>query len=965
VGRLTGQLIAPGNGLIEGVTIHATTQVGGYAGSGIVGTAEVPCDAQGRFAITEIAEGTLTLTLKFDPEHGTALRGEPPKRSLVAAGRTTELAVPLRRTLKVQGVVRERGTNRPIAGVKVALNGQFGGDHFAVTDAAGKFAGRIVRELNQPFGWPVRIPTPFYYPTDQAEAPQGMPRRGSDELVLPATDLPRGVDVKGTVSGENNKGALGALVEAIWTTADGMAQAALARTDRSGSFAFHGINPLAELNLTAWDGFASTKGAVTVRAETTRAKPVALAMSPRNSAPIGGRVTDPAGRGITGARVRIWREVQNKNGRAIVTDPIVTEDGTLVLRTDAEGRYRSPRRVPLDGTYYAEATAAERLAARSAQITLSGRSQELPAFVLRRVRAIEGQVVDRQGNPVKGAIVRQSGDGPLPTRALSDEQGQFRLPGVLEGPVFVFAEKAGFRFHFQGIDDDSKPVRVVLARTGEPPAVAYTTLPPALPVDEEKALARRVIQPQGEKVLEHGKDEDKFRFLLDAAAVDPFAVLERIETVKFNDPDYLKALRANLVEALAHESLDEATALIEATADADSRARSYVGICDVRRDLGPVRTKDLLTQATLNARSIKSGADRLSLYAVIADHWIDLGETDRARMLLDEALELGKSTAKGNKGRGFELGYVAETLARLDLPAALKVLDDLALEIRKNDTRDRSYVFERFHGRMAYKLAAQSPADAERVLERISLAPAGDRTVVSVCTKMAPRDLSRARRIAETRISPEGSANRSYALGLMAQVLAGSDKPVAIRLLDDAYADLEQQAASGQRRSHPDLVEVAAGLLPIVEEVEPDRLAEFLARTLALRPSRGDQTELYEAGIAGTSAALAMVVARYDRNLAARLLEPELQKTGTYQGLFGSDYVTWRVLAAEALIDPRRAIERVEALPDDAGTGTDPNSTKNHARIQIATLLASHGADRWRHVYQTFLYLWTPDQRYL
>ena len=227
-GRVAGRLVAPGDEPISGVTIHATSQVGGYAGSGLVGVAEVPCDAQGRFEIAAIAEGTLTLTLKFDPGHSTSLRGEPPKRIVVTAGKTSDVVIPLRRTLKVQGLVREKGTNRPIPAVKVALNGQFGGDHRAVTGVDGTFAGQIVRELNQPYGWPVRIPAPFFYPTDQAEAPQGMPRRSSVELVLPPTDLPRGVDVKGTVAGENNKGVAGALVEAIWTTADGMAQAAVA-----------------------------------------------------------------------------------------------------------------------------------------------------------------------------------------------------------------------------------------------------------------------------------------------------------------------------------------------------------------------------------------------------------------------------------------------------------------------------------------------------------------------------------------------------------------------------------------------------------------------------------------------------------------------------------------------------------------------------------------------------------------
>ena len=99
-----------------------------------------------------------------------------------------------------------------------------------------------------------------------------------------------------------------------------------------------------------------------------------------------------------------------------------------------------------------------------------------------------------------------------------------------------------------------------------------------------------------------------------------------------------------------------------------------------------------------------------------------------------EAEELAGPTVKGNKG-GFNLGLVAEALARLDLPAALKMLDDLAQQVRKNDKTDRTYVFVRFYGNIAHKLAAEAPADAERMLERIRGARARE------CQSRMPRRL--------------------------------------------------------------------------------------------------------------------------------------------------------------------------------------------------------------------------------
>ena len=79
----------------------------------------------------------------------------------------------------------------------------------------------------------------------------------------------------------------------------------------------------------------------------------------------------------------------------------------------------------------------------------------LENVVLRRLRVVEGRVVDARGESVVGATVRQSGDGPVPTETETDANGQFRLPGVLAEPAFVFVEKKGFRFQGRSIGADS------------------------------------------------------------------------------------------------------------------------------------------------------------------------------------------------------------------------------------------------------------------------------------------------------------------------------------------------------------------------------------------------------------------------------------------------------------------------------------------------------------------------------
>ena len=143
VGRVQGRLVAPADEPIRGVMVSAVSQVGGYPGSGQGGSAVVACDERGRFEIPAIAAGMLTLIPEFDLERGTTLRSWPIGRIPVRAGRTTEVAIPLHPTVKVQGLVRERKTERPIAGVTVLWNGIFDGRNATVSGGFGNLPGSV------------------------------------------------------------------------------------------------------------------------------------------------------------------------------------------------------------------------------------------------------------------------------------------------------------------------------------------------------------------------------------------------------------------------------------------------------------------------------------------------------------------------------------------------------------------------------------------------------------------------------------------------------------------------------------------------------------------------------------------------------------------------------------------------------------------------------------------------------
>ena len=146
-------------------------------------------------------------------------------------------------------------------------------------------------------------------------------------------------------------------------------------------------------------------------------------------------------------------------------------------------------------------------------------------------------------------------------------------------------------------------------------------------------------------------------------------------------------------------------------------------------------------------------------------------------------------------------------------------------------------MFVKIYGGIAHKLAAESPADAERVLERIrGLDPVnGSHYVVAVCRGSRERTPSARRRIAETMLDAEWVGLKPYIYGLIARELAARDRPAAVRLLETAYDALDRSAGRGSLATLHSNPRIAAGLLPIAEEIAPERLAEFLARTLSLR----------------------------------------------------------------------------------------------------------------------------------
>ncbi len=297
-----------------------------------------------------------------------------------------------------------------------------------------------------------------------------------------------------------------------------------------------------------------------------------------------------------------------------------------------------------------------------------------PDLTLRRLRVVAGLVHDRQGLPVEGARVFQSGDGPIRTHTVSDQQGRFQLGGIIEGNAILVARKDGFRLQGQPIDTKAAAVEVVLARDDEAPA-ALKTLEGVLPADQEKALAVRLFGPYAERVAENGTDEQKAQMLIALAPIDPARTIELIELKGAGKPEVvLDVIRSVAAAGLAGDSPDEAVSLAETVQEPGARSWCLIDILDKLPTAARARRSELLAQAQLQAGACKQPRLKLRLIGRLADRWLTLGERNRALNLLDE----GRGLAKKIPPPGYEITAFAEGLALVQLPEALDLIVQVA-----------------------------------------------------------------------------------------------------------------------------------------------------------------------------------------------------------------------------------------------------------------------------------------------
>jgi beta-lactamase regulating signal transducer with metallopeptidase domain len=917
------------------------------------GEAWAVTDERGQFRVSALANGILSASVRVPNE---SLYRAPwiRDRDFKASARI-DIEIPLKRMVRVRGFVYESGTRKPIEGVGVGFSSPelISSLQFVLTNRQGRYET-------------LALPGSTSYlhlkePKSYIKEGQGIEKAigQEDDQTLASVELELGATLGGCVLDEAGKPVARAAVEGKWDKtyplpgqremALGRTFTATAATDGQGRFVLEGIHPGASVMLEAKAGDARTARPMAAAAGSSDAK---LVISGANTVALIGRIVDIADEPVAAALVQI-RSRPIKNDGQPGGSPIRFDVGEI--RTDQDGRFTTPRQLRRGYGYRAEIKPADEDLMPENTPWLALKSETRPFFpkmVLRRLRTVRGRVIDSQQRPVAGASVRQAGDGPSPTESVTDSEGRFALPGVLAEPAFVFVAKDGFRFEGKPITAADAVVDVTLSRADESYPKPVVSRESPLPLAEELAIVHRVFDEYAERVIKDGTAQELFEVIRILVWLDPARATELLVDKRL-DPWQPNNLRLSLAVRLVHQSNEQARKLMDAIPDANLRSYAYSEVSAALPETERTRKLELLNQSLVAGRAVVDEATRVLRLADIGGRLFDIGQIQEATKLVREAQAL--AVKLGTTGTSaWARGRLAEELAQVDIAAALQLLEGTESE-RGHD---------QYLGRMAHELAHDNPAEAERVLMMMhDVWPHfRDAYTQRVCYRMVTVDPARATALAA---GIQNHRYRARALGAMALALTKtkSDHTMAVRLLGEAFGVLNQAVAS--RNDDWDglgmACTAAAGLLPIVEQIDGRLVPEYLWRTLALRPpipgpnGRDGISDIANARVAAMASRYDVASARQvwsgfaDRALAQRI---GLEDWGS---MFRDD----SIFEAAAVVEPARVAAMIDSLPESSGPRE--HGLKNRARLAVAQILARPEDERSRYLERSLLHLWPID----
>jgi RNA polymerase sigma factor (sigma-70 family) len=247
-GRVVGRVEADRPFNLGGLKVYLATSDpdGNPPGAGLPqtqGAAQTMTEADGTFSVPAIAGGRLEVGLHIDPNW--PVRPRLTRSIVVRPGEVTHLEIPLKKAVKVRGVIRVKGSNRPIPGasIHVYYDSQRQGDT-VVSDQQGRYetyaiAGDVRLQV-------IVMPDNFVEVEEQRNDPYIVPA-GVREFELPAIEVVPGRTIKGRLV----RGTDWPIVSALITGYSGNRRYLLGKTHQNGEFTLTHVPPGLPLKYTA------------------------------------------------------------------------------------------------------------------------------------------------------------------------------------------------------------------------------------------------------------------------------------------------------------------------------------------------------------------------------------------------------------------------------------------------------------------------------------------------------------------------------------------------------------------------------------------------------------------------------------------------------------------------------------------------------------------------------------------
>ena len=645
VGKLTARIVADDPKAVKGWTIIARSRPSepGYRGPYTVHWASEITGDDGRVAFPPLAVGQVM----WDLEAPKGLDYLPAKLPVAAIreGETVTAEITMIPAVRVEGVVLEEESGAPVAGVTVDVHSL---EHFTprvnrnVTDAKGRISTLVLPGQTR-FSYSFEMPKTHFLPPRTThwvdiEVKPGIPVQ---TFTLPR--LHKGALVRGTVIDEAGKPVPVASVTGAWTSAefDRNTRSVHVTTDTHGEFVLGNLAPKSQVKVTASRRLGDESETATVDSA-GEGGPVTVRVRMRPTASVSGRVLDSSGRPLAGASVQVKGRVVNEE---MTVGSGFVFDGMEEIRTDRDGRFKTAARIPIGYGYRIEAHAPGYRPAESVWVDPPG--IDIPDVKLRRMvgmRVVSGRVIDPAGKPVAGAEVFQSGDGPKKTRGNTDADGRFQVSDIPNAPAFLFVEKAGYHFVGRRVDASDQSVELTIRPLDTPAVSPMKRVAPAVSRDEERAIARALIE-EARKAPGTAQDmptKNSLGAIL--ALVDPDRVIGMIENqVLMAELDVLTGL------AIARFESDpgKVTEVLNSIGHPDEAALVALNLFDrLGTTASPALRRELLERAARRPPIDENSGYAASQLAKVADRWLDLGETDRGADLVRKAQALSRKSSK-------------------------------------------------------------------------------------------------------------------------------------------------------------------------------------------------------------------------------------------------------------------------------------------------------------------------------